>query len=314
MGISGERSWQVRAVTAALIGAFVLSGLLTTENSTAGAQDEPVLACVGPHFVQQGTTCFVTSPVGEDAGCTVTNNQPTCPEPGTIPTTATPTPLCGYSDAIAGQCPTNAPAADCLPPNFISDPTGRCFLTQAGLDQGCSINAGVPRCGFTIDTCGYASAIAGQCPTPVALPDTPAPTDPVDPPPPFAETSGPLTVATHSSIAMVWEPTTVSMTGCVGGSATFAVLDSQGAVAASGQLLEDPDGTYSTTFTGLLSSGDYTIQTAITCANASVETESIAITYYDPSGQVRDCVGTPIEGATTPRRDHSRSCRTEARS
>ena len=59
------------------------------------------------------------------------------PEPATTPSTVTPV---GAATSTSGNTVT------CVEPNFTSSASGTCFLLQAGVDAGCTLEAGVARC------------------------------------------------------------------------------------------------------------------------------------------------------------------------
>ncbi len=58
------------------------------------------------------------------------------PEPATTPSTVTP----------VGAPTTTSGTVTCVEPNFTSAASGACFLLQAGVDAGCTLEAGVPKC------------------------------------------------------------------------------------------------------------------------------------------------------------------------
>jgi LysM repeat protein len=59
------------------------------------------------------------------------------PEPATTPSTVTP---------VATATSTTDNTVACVEPNFTSSASGTCFLLQAGVDAGCTLEAGVARC------------------------------------------------------------------------------------------------------------------------------------------------------------------------
>ncbi|MFT5267614.1 MAG: LysM repeat protein [Acidimicrobiales bacterium] len=59
------------------------------------------------------------------------------PEPATTPSTVTPV---GAATSTSGNTVT------CVEPNFTSSAGGTCFLLQAGVDAGCTLEAGVAKC------------------------------------------------------------------------------------------------------------------------------------------------------------------------
>ncbi len=191
--------------------------------------------------------------------------------------------------------PSNALQADepgqvqvpCVEPNFTETTTGMCFLLQEGLDNGCLVIDNTPFCAIPDCSGAYNLAIVD---------DTCEPPAPLDLP--FQQTSGPVTIGSASSVPVVWELTTLSVEACAGGAATYAVVDSSGVTELSGAMVESSDGIYEASFAGLAGAGTYTIETTVTCPDTTLEEHTATITYYDPSGQVRACTGTPIVGAT----------------
>lgn len=61
------------------------------------------------------------------------------PEPETTPATVVPA-------TQATATATSANTVACEEPNFTSSASGTCFLLQAGVDMGCTLEAGVPKC------------------------------------------------------------------------------------------------------------------------------------------------------------------------
>ena len=58
------------------------------------------------------------------------------PQPATTPSTVTP----------VGAPTTTSGTVTCIEPNFTSSADGTCFLLQAGVDAGCTLEVGVPKC------------------------------------------------------------------------------------------------------------------------------------------------------------------------
>jgi LysM repeat protein len=59
------------------------------------------------------------------------------PEPATTPSTVTP---------VGAATTTSGNTVTCDEPNFTSSANGTCFLLQAGVDAGCTLEAGVAKC------------------------------------------------------------------------------------------------------------------------------------------------------------------------
>ncbi len=69
------------------------------------------------------------------------------PEPATTPATVTPVAAAATSTTTGTGAGTGNTVA-CADPNFVQSGSGSgtCFLLQAGLDKGCSVQNGVPKC------------------------------------------------------------------------------------------------------------------------------------------------------------------------
>lgn len=63
------------------------------------------------------------------------------PEPETTPATVTPA-----AAAPTGTATSSGSTVACVEPNFTESASGTCFLLQAGVDAGCSIENGEPKC------------------------------------------------------------------------------------------------------------------------------------------------------------------------
>jgi hypothetical protein len=112
-----------------------------------------------------------------------------------------------------------------------------------------------------------------------------------------------VTIASIGSIGGVpviaWDkPAPFSVPGCVGGTASFKLIDTNGNVLDSGPMSESPPGTYNGTI-GPLSPyhGPARVEVDIMCPDGSKEEVDFDV-YIDPSGNVRTTQGLPIEGAT----------------
>ena len=93
-------------------------------------------------------------------------------------------------------------------------------------------------------------------------------------------------------------PITVTATACVGAVARLKAVSVYGTGnSVNIAMAEQPPGTYSATMT-LSAGGGWTISTTFDCPGATPDEASEFDAYIDPSGYVRNTLGTPIVGAT----------------
>ena len=97
-----------------------------------------------------------------------------------------------------------------------------------------------------------------------------------------------------------WQsPINLSIVGCTGGTASYAVTDAGNQTISSGSLTENPPGTYTGTAPAPYPShGDVTVTITLTCPNPAQSTNAGFTMYIDPSGFVKDTHGAAISGAT----------------
>lgn len=95
---------------------------------------------------------------------------------------------------------------------------------------------------------------------------------------------------------LVSDTTTITQSGCPGGSATYVLTDFDGIVWESSPMTESMLGVYTATYTSPGFAGFYDLVITITCPDGSTEMMTSLLEYLDPSGQVFDCQGRPIEG------------------
>ncbi len=112
-----------------------------------------------------------------------------------------------------------------------------------------------------------------------------------------------VTIAGIGSISgvpvLAWDRNTpFSVAGCDGGTASYKVVTSTGAVLASGSMTETSSGTYSGTIPPLSPyHGPARVEVDIFCPDGSKEDVDFDV-YIDPSGYVKTVGGDPIAGAT----------------
>src|SRR5215210_4460864 len=98
-------------------------------------------------------------------------------------------------------------------------------------------------------------------------------------------------------VAYWGDPLDLTTQGCAGAVATYQVVI-HGHVVRTGSLSKVSPGTYRTTIDPLMpNSGDGEIDIDLDCPSGPDEKVDFGI-YIDPSGQVRDTNGKPVEGAT----------------
>ena len=93
------------------------------------------------------------------------------------------------------------------------------------------------------------------------------------------------------------DPLTLRTQACAGGTATYE-LSVDGQVERSGSMGENAAGTYTAVIAPLIPvSGNGAVRIAVDCPASPDEQVDFGL-YIDPSGLVRDSLGTPVSGAT----------------
>jgi hypothetical protein len=121
-----------------------------------------------------------------------------------------------------------------------------------------------------------------------------------DPPgaPPAGTTITSIGVTSNGAPVVYWDdPLTLTTQGCAGATTATYKITIDGQVVKSGNLNEGPAGTYTANITPIYPNhGAGTVEMSFDC-NGTPNTVSFGI-YIDPSGEVKDTAGNPIEGAT----------------
>lgn len=103
-----------------------------------------------------------------------------------------------------------------------------------------------------------------------------------------------------SGVTVYWnDDLDLTVTGCVGGTATWIVTASEGPSPLTGSLTEGPDGTYAGVVPSLFPThGTASLAITIVCPDGSEEDTDFSL-YIDPAGVVVEIhSGEPIDGAT----------------
>ncbi|WP_319463890.1 nidogen-like domain-containing protein [Micromonospora sp. RTP1Z1] len=162
-----------------------------------------------------------------------------------------------------------------------------------GVPAGSYLVTATPPAGSTLNrgTAGPVTVSAGETTTQDIVLDGPTP-------PPAGTTISPSTTNGQGIPTVYWQnPLDLDTTGCVGGQASYQVVQN-GTAIASGAMTEGPDGHYTAQIPPLWPEhGDAQVKIHIDCPTGTPDQDVQFDIYIDPSGNVLTLAGNPVPDA-----------------